>query len=284
MAASTDFEPKSATVDGTEITFYDSGDEHGRPGDTVVLVHGTGGTARSHFGFLYPVLATKQRTIAVDWAQTSEGAGDLTVEALAGQVAGVIERAAPGGKVVLLGYSLGAVVAAQLAAARPDLVGRLVLVAGWQKTDIQQILRNDTWWALRKADTTGLQRFTGFCVYSGAFLTGQPKEQLEEALGRISFGSFGDQQMDLNRRVDITELTPTIEQPTLIVSGTADIMVPAHHQRALFGSIPNSRLADVDSGHGIVHERPAELSHHVQRFIDDPERHPAGTIIPRPGS
>lgn len=276
--------PKHAELASLEMTYYDSQDDKNRD-DVLVLVHGTAGSTASHFGFLFPVLAAKQRVISIDWSNPSEesGSSPLQLEHLANQVIELIERTVPGRKVALLGYSLGAVVTAVVAAQRPDLVDRLILVSGWIKTDQQQLLRNDIWRTLRDLDDdTVLRQYSTFCAFGGPFLADKTRDELAPGMNAMKFDHFGDRQMDLNRRIDITESAHTIECPTLVVGCTHDQMVPVRHQQALFGAIQDSRYVEIPTGHAVVFERPSELSHHIQQFMDLPDQYPAGTIIPTP--
>lgn len=70
--------------------------------------------------------------------------GPLTVDDLAAQVIDSAE-AAGAGPIHLVGQSLGAVVAATVAARRPDLVAALVLVSGWNVTDPRGHAMFDLW-------------------------------------------------------------------------------------------------------------------------------------------
>lgn len=276
--------PRHAELAGLEMTYYDSQDDKNRD-DMLVLVHGTAGSTASHFGFLFPVLAAKQRVISIDWSNPSgeSDSSPLQLEQLANQVIELIEYTVPGRKVALLGYSLGAVVTAVVAAQRPDLIDRLMLVSGWIKTDQQQLLRNDIWRTLRDLDDdTALRQYSTFCAFGGPFLAEQTEDDLAPGMNAMKFDHFGDLQMDLNRRIDITELAHTIEPPTLVVGCTHDQMVPVRHQQALFGAIQDSRYVEIPTGHAVVFERPSELSHHIQQFMDLPDQYPAGTIIPTP--
>ncbi|MCS5478851.1 alpha/beta hydrolase [Corynebacterium sp. YIM 101645] len=275
--------PRTIGVNGTEITYYDSMDTRNHPDDVMVLVHGTAGSTASHFSFLYPVLAARQRVIAIDWAPVPESDQPLELDDLVNQVSTTLEALIPGRRVVLVGYSLGAVVSAALAARRPDLVDRLILVAGWITTDLQQLLRNDVWHALRAAgDEDALRRYSTFCAFGGPFLSQRTLTDMRPGMDAMVFDTFGDQQMDLNRRIDISAEVEQISASTLIVSCTHDQMVPTRHQLALFGAIEDSRFVEIHTGHAVVFERPSELSHHIQQFMDQPERYDAGTVIPTP--
>jgi pimeloyl-ACP methyl ester carboxylesterase len=266
-------------VDGAEVRYYVSGD----PAPTrppLVLVHGTGGSTDIDFGFLFPMMARRQPVVSLDMTQPPD-VRDLTIDHLERQVAAVVDRVLPAGPGAVLGYSLGSVVAASYAAHRSDRVTRLVLVAGWAKTDHQQALRNDLYQKLRAIGDPELMK-----VYSRLFAFGvpflakrSPAEMDAVAVARRPT-QFSAMQMDLNRTVDITGLLDSISAKTLVIGGTYDLMVPRHHSLALFGAIADARYTEISSGHSVLVERPAELLSMVDSFLAEPCRFPAGAVIP----
>jgi pimeloyl-ACP methyl ester carboxylesterase len=264
-------------VDGLTVRWYDSVRE---PADTtpVVLVHGTGGSTRHHFSFLFPMLAAEQRVVALDLA-TPDGDPADGPEEFSRQVLAVMEEVLPGRSVTLVGYSLGSVVAAVTAAKAQESVAALVLCAGWIKTDTQQRLRNDVWQALRETPDT-LARYQMFCAFSASGLAMFPPAAVEQMLPMFYPDDATARQMMINRDVDLTDIAPTITSATLVVSGTDDIMTPARQGKRLFGAIPDARYTEVTSGHAMVTERGAELVHLINTFSADPHRHPAGTVLP----
>lgn len=265
-------------VDGVPVSFFTAGraDDRRAP---IVMIHGTTGSTQGHFGFLFPMLAVKQRVISMDLAEPA-GGGELTLEQFERQVLAVTSVAAPGQKVTLMGYSLGAVIAAFLAARNPDVVRNLVLLAGWMKTDSQQLLRNSVWRALREANLPELRDYTTFCAFGGPFLASKQLEDLAPGMAMMQFSPFFDAQMDLNRRIDISDLVPRIRARTLVIGCTHDQMVPRHHSKALFGAIDDARYTEVVSGHAVVFERAAEVLRLIDGFSADPGRWPSGAIIP----
>lgn len=259
---------------GADVTYYDSSDPSD-PRTPVVLLHGTGGSAESHFWALFPMLAERHRVIALDFAEPATPG----VDALADQVEAVLAELSPGRGVTLLGYSLGAVVAAFIAGRQPALVERLVLVAGWMRTDQQQRLRHDVWGTLHAARSPATAQLAVFTAYSAAYLRARTPAELAELLRRAASGPDRTTAMRINRDVDITEQVVAVQAPTLVVGCREDQMVPVHHSRLLFGGIRDARYAELDSGHAVVHERPAELFGVVSQFIQEPGRSPAGSVL-----
>lgn len=264
-------------VDGATVRYYDSVETHGSR-NPIVLVHGTTGSTAVHFGFLYPMLATRQRVISLDLGMPD---GELTIDSFRRQVEAVIDAALPGQKVTLLGYSLGAVIAATVAASRPEVIENLILVAGWGKTDTNQILRNNVWNSLyASGDKDALAQFTVFCAFGNPFVGQRTLDDLAPAIKAVNVTEFGVAQMQVNRDIDILDRLDKITAQTLVIGCTYDQMVPNRHSRDLFGAIENARYTEIPSGHAVVFERAAELHKHVDNFAGDPHKYPVGTHIP----
>jgi pimeloyl-ACP methyl ester carboxylesterase len=156
----------------------------------------------------------------------------------------------------------------------------LVLVAGWMKTDGHQRLRNGIWRELRNARSESIRNYMMFCAFSSDFIAARTPRELIGMAGKISLDEFVDQQMDLNSRIDITEQVSKIQASTLVVGCTYDQMVPKTHSQQLFGAIDDARYTQIDSGHAVVFERPAELLRLIDTFLRQPSAYSAGSIIP----
>lgn len=270
---------KQVSVDGLSVTYHEAGQANTNV-PPVVLVHGSMGSTERHFGFVFPMLAQRHRVISVDLTNPVKPTEPLELEHIEAQVLAVMSDACPNQAVTLLGYSLGAVAAAFLAARHPQRIANLVLLAGWAKTDTFMTLFNRAWHGLRAAGSPELSSFMGFAAYGAPFVASKSLEDLAKMRGGNPPTDFADAQMELNARIDITDIVPQITAPTLIINCLYDQMVPRHHGHALFGMIENARLAEVPSGHAIFLERPAELVRLVDRFAADPNEYSAGTCIP----
>lgn len=257
-----------------QIAFHDTG----APSDgrtPIVLVHGTGGSTETHFRTVFPMLAARHRVIGLDL--TVSPGTDL--DALVAQVVAVIEARAAKQPVHLVGYSLGAVVTAALAGRRQDLVETLTLIAGWITTDKQQRVRNSVWQALFEQGGRPLQEFETFAAYSAQFLRSRADQDLENLIAGRTSRAGVDIEMAINRSVDITSDVERITAPTLVIGATADQMVPIVHSYMLFGGIEDARLAEVDAGHAVTSERPAQVFMLIDDFVKEPAAVPAGNTI-----
>jgi pimeloyl-ACP methyl ester carboxylesterase len=243
--------------------------------DTIVLIHGTGGSSKTHFRTLFPMLAARYRVLSVD-LQTPDG--ELTLGSLSEQVGGVIDDRVPGRRVHVVGYSLGALVAADMTASRAEGVASLTLVAGWIKADNQQRLRNRIWTRLFESDQDLLREFVTWTAYGHPFLAGRTEADIQTLIETRTFPQGIAAQMRLNATADLSGSLGAIGAPSLVIAGAHDQMVPARQTKLLFGGLPNARYAVIDSGHAIPHERPAQLFQLINEFVSDPAATPAGEI------
>ncbi len=265
-------------VDGTTVTYFTAGKQDSKL-PPVVLIHGTAGSTENHFSFVFPTLARDQRVVSLDLTDIV-GKPEITVADLERQVAGVVNHLVPAGPISVLGYSLGSVVAAAYAAHNPDRVQNLVLVAGWIKTDTQQLVRQDVQAALR-GDMAAYKKLSLVLAFGVPFVAKRTLDDLLTIAPPPAGGmEFIGKLSDLNRIVDITDDMGKIKATTLIIGCTYDMMVPRHHSLALFGAIEDSRYTELSSGHAIVWERPSELALAVREFLANPNAYPAGSIIP----
>jgi 3-oxoadipate enol-lactonase len=241
------------------------------PGPGLVLLHGTGGDGRTHWD---PVVAelrpgrTVVRPTFAGSAGTSDGWGVLTVDLLAAQA---LAAADDSGLTTfdLVGYSLGAAVAARVAARSPQRVNRLVLVAGFACSDDPRMrLEFGLWRDLIATDHEAAARLFMLTGFSAAYLSALGDEQIEAG---VKAGVVGDdwagmaRQVALDAAIDVRADLAMVTAPTLSIGCTQDAMVGSAHARAIVGMVPGAAYAEIDAGHLVVFEAPAELA----RLIDD---------------
>lgn len=239
-------------------------------GPGLVLVHGTASSAETNFGHLVDRFAEGRTVVLPDYSgsgETTDGGGDLTVEGLADQITAVA-RAAVDGPVDLVGFSLGAVTAAAAAARSPELVRRLVLLAGWPDgEDARHRLIIGVWREVLRQDPELFGRLVVRDAFSAPFLSTLGDDGIAVAAAAVARDSGTARQVDLDLRADITGLLPEIKAPTLVIGLTRDHIVPVERARLLHEAVPGSRYAELDTGHLAQFERPDEFVELVLDFL-----------------
>lgn len=250
---------------GTEVHYAISGS-----GPGLVLVHGTSLDATTNYGHLVEQFAGDRTVITPDYAGsggTTAPPGDLTLELLVEQVIAAA-RDGVAGPVDLAGFSLGAVVAASIAARQPELVRRLVLIAGWTHSEDPRLrLGLQTWADAMDVAPELASAVAPLIAFSPAFLSGLGTDGLAEL--RSAKPARGTRrQLDLDLRIDIRGELPHITAPTLVVGCAQDHLIPVEHSRALHESITGSEYVEIDSGHVVVFEKPVELVAIIRDFLE----------------
>jgi pimeloyl-ACP methyl ester carboxylesterase len=119
-------------VNGIELHYAERGE-----GPALLLLHGGMLDSILCFGDIIPSLALRHRVVTVDLqghGRTPDNERPITLPNLAADVAGLIEHLG-GGPIDVAGYSLGGLVAIELAVSRPELVDRLALLSAHVRAD-----------------------------------------------------------------------------------------------------------------------------------------------------
>jgi pimeloyl-ACP methyl ester carboxylesterase len=245
-------------------------DGHG-PG--LVLVHGMGGDGEKVFGNVVDHFTDSHTVVRPNFSgsgETRDGGGDLDVDLIADQVAAATLDAVAG-PVDMLGFSLGAVAAAAVAATRPDLVRRLVLVGGWaHSTGPRDRFYFETCRALLDADRALFKRFSTLTGFSAAAVDRFGHDGLAQSLADEWPPPGIGRQIDLGLRVDIRDLLPAITVPTLVIGFAEDAMIPVDGSRQLHAGISGSRLVEVPGeGHMDWFADPTGLVELTREFLAD---------------
>ena len=259
-----------------QLTFHEVGQRSAFP--TIILIHGTGGNTDKHFSYIFPMLGIHQRVLSID-LHTPDKA-DLAVTDFSQQVEALIQHAvAEDETITVVGYSLGAVIAAQVAASLKQRVARLILLAGWAKTSSVQQLRTSIWQQLFNEQSAALPHFVNYCLYSDDYLCARSEQQVLDLARFVKPSQDAAKQRELNYRIDITSILPDICAETLIVACHEDRMIPLAQAKLLFASIQDSRYIEIASGHALYIEAPAEVLQLVNQFSQHPQQYPANQKI-----
>jgi pimeloyl-ACP methyl ester carboxylesterase len=229
-------------------------------GEPAVLLHPGGADSRA-WGPNLDALAARFTVFTPDrrgQGRTADVAGPVSYDLMAQDTAAFCEQVA-GGPAVLVGCSDGAVVALLTALLRPDLVRRLVLVAG--------VFHRDGWaTGPAEPDAAAVEFFTR--LYAEVSPDGAGHYPVMAAkLDRMHAAEPALAQADL----------AGIRSRTLIMAGDDD-EVALEHAVAMYRGIPDAELAIVPgTSHGLLVEKP-DLCNAM--MIDFLTTDPVPTIAP----
>jgi len=176
----------------------------------------------------------------------------------------------------LVGYSLGAAVAASIAAKHPEMVRSLVLVSGFSYGgDPRMRLQFDLWLHLARTDKIALTKLLLVSGLSREFLSGFDENTINGIIqGFVATSDWPliEQNIRVDLAVDVREQAKKIKAPTLSITGKYDQIVPLFYTQELADLIPSAKRAEIPSGHLSFLEKPADLGSAMMTFLL--EKHP----------
>ena len=271
------FEEKLAEAKGCRLHYLIGGPSDGTP---VVLVHGLGGAALN-WAELAPLLAERYRVLVPDLpghGLSTPLAAVPNLAVFADRVALVAEREGmlPA---MLVGHSLGGVVALRLALRRPDDVTGLVLAstAGISSTTRRaryglQILRLIgprrlvAPWSHRVADSTRLR----YLVF-GRWGASDPLILSREAVdGFLAGTKLTSDSASAARAVvldDVRQELGELTCPVLVLWGARDNQLPLADGFELARRLRAELRVIADCGHLLIGERPELCADAIRSFV-----------------
>ncbi|MBJ2151333.1 alpha/beta fold hydrolase [Paracoccus sp. IB05] len=239
----------------------------------LLIVHGLFGSARN-WGAIARRLADRRDVVAVDMRNHGESprAGIQDYPSMAGDLAEVIESL--GGKVDLLGHSMGGKAAMQLALTKAALIRRLIVA------DIAPVAythdQSPHIHAMRGLDLTGLTS------------RGEADRRLQALVDDPALRAFFLQSLDLKAaggpvwrlNLDVLERDMAkiigwpgteghFDGPTLFLTGAESHYVRPEHRETIRALFPHARFAKLPgAGHWLHAEKPREFEETVRVFLN----------------
>jgi pimeloyl-ACP methyl ester carboxylesterase len=265
-------------IDGTPVNYVDIGEGELEP---IVFVHGLGGQWQNFLENI-PRAAQERRVIALDlpgFGSTPAPRDKITIPEYGRCVDALCEKLSLG-RVDMVGNSMGGYVAAEVAIQFPERIDQLILVsaAGISSADV----------ARRPIQTAG-RIATAVVSYNAMRLreiAARPKSR-HMALALVArypsllradlayegfFKGAGKRVFDDALRAcleyDFRDRLPEIRQPTLIVWGEKDSIIPVKDAAEFERLIPDSRKVVMkDTGHIPMAERPQTFNDLMMEFL-----------------
>lgn len=271
-------------ANGERISYHEAGDGP----DVLVLLHGSGPgvSAWSNFGANLPVLSQQFRTVMPDLP--GFGQSDLpTLDDVYSRIAAhrIIELASGLGlaRVHLLGNSMGGNIAAEIALAAPELVGRMVLM-GPGGLAVNLFLPSESEGARRLfefLDAPSREAMVAWLrtmVHDHQMIT---DEMVDERMANAAapgaieaakaiFATFFEPRTP-QHHVPLWQRAAQITTPTLITWGRDDLMLPYESAHFAFRQLPDAELhAFARCGHWAQVERKDDFERLVLDFLTRP--------------
>ncbi|MFN8215529.1 MAG: alpha/beta hydrolase [Solirubrobacterales bacterium] len=249
---------------GATVAFTVAGE-----GPGLVLVHGTGGDAATTWSTVGPALAESWTLVMPDLpgsGATADPGDPLDLAALAEQV-DAAAGAAGLRSYSVVGFSLGAAVAATLAAAEPERVESLIMLAGPIEGSSARVhVQFDLWRDLHALDPDLFARLWMLTGFSSGFVAELPLQGLD-TLATFPVAPGLARQCELNKSVELEPVLGAIRSPALFLGASEDWIAPPALVREAAERVPGATYEELECGHFAVLERPDEVVARIEAFL-----------------
>ena len=239
-------------LDGPVINF----ENHGT-GEPLIMIAGLGGDLQS-WRSMVPGLAKDFRVIVFDnrgCGQSIAPPGEFTVADMADDVARLLRHLGIA-KAHVLGSSMGGNIAQEFVLRHPEMANTLVLLSSYARRPDRSGVAID---AMIKAVQEGSSLETlntmmqCWClpehIFDSKNISRMPRQKVLTETEKAYFEGFVRQKIALDG-FDSRARLKDIKVPTLVMHGTADIMVAAHHGEEMAKGITGSKFILVEGvGH-----------------------------------
>jgi pimeloyl-ACP methyl ester carboxylesterase len=244
-------------------------------GYPLVMIMGYGSTMRLWEPTLIHSLSTYYKLIVFDnrgMGDTETGQRPFSIEQFADDTAELMD-ALDIRQAHVLGWSMGALIAEEVALRHPGKVNKLILYAAHCNADVfpptPEVIRKLT-------DMTGSPKEQGIRFISTLFppdwlrsSQDRIKEIFYRPLGSTPPETMKKQSMAIGQWKGCCDRLGDIKNPALVITGADDLLVPPQNAHYIAGKIPNARLLSYENGgHGLMFQYPEKFSEKVIDFLN----------------
>jgi pimeloyl-ACP methyl ester carboxylesterase len=274
-------------VDGQPVNTIELGTEEPKQGQPIVFVHGLSGSWPNWLEQI-PVLATRHRVLALDlpgFGHSPMPAGEISIPGY-GRLLDKLLQERDIDAAAVVGNSMGGFIGAELAAAFPQRVERLVLVSAAGISTygdprvarsaptlrrLERIIAAGAAWTASKSDTVARRARLRNATLN---LVVRHPSRLSAALAAEQLRGAGTAgflpALQAILEYDLRERLANIACPTLIVWGENDRLISVRDADIFADLIPNSRkVIFADTGHMAMLERPSAFNSLLEEFLSE---------------
>jgi len=222
-------------------------------------------------------LAKNREVILFNNAGISSSSGEVptTIQEMGANAIAFIKALALS-KVDVLGFSIGGMVAQEIAAMAPDLVRRLLLVgtgprgADMSTSKTAEIFAGtydppERLWLAVHFSPSPSSRAAGLAFLKRKHLRKDRDPEVREAAGAAQREAINKYYTPAERILDYLR---HIHQPTLVVQGSNDLIVPTVNSYILQQNLPNAQLILYpDASHGSFYQYPELFVSQADQFL-----------------
>jgi len=245
-------------------------------GEPLVMIRGLGSNV-DHWYEQVPVLSKKYQLLVFDnrgIARSSDPGGPFSTRDMAADTADLMETT--GIKSAhMLGYSMGGMVAQEMALNYPEKVNGLILAA----TDCGITLRikarpevSGLFSDMVSLGTPEAKLAAAACLY--AKQTFESKTEVIQRYNEVSMRFPASQEIMARQWAAVTQhdacsRLQNISSPTLTLTGSEDVLIPPENAKIMAERIPDARMSAIDDGgHLFLIEQPQQFNEAVMDFLD----------------
>jgi len=228
---------------------------------TIIAIHGSGMNA-AVFGGIAPLLADHAFHAITLPGHDDRGEPLHSIEAMADWVKERIDTSE--GRVILLGHSMGALVALQAANA-PGVEG--VVLMGCAAT---MPVNGDLLKTAQENPAEAIRLILKWSLYSAGAQVETIRPVLEKLMAEVNPAAVGNDLAACNGFAGGNALAAHLHKPALILSATHDKMTKAAEGEGLARLMPMAKYRVIgDAGHMMMVEQAVETANEIKDFLQN---------------
>jgi len=245
-------------------------------GEPLILIMGFGGSMNNWDTTLIRALSSRNTTIIFDnrgVGLTTTGTKEFSMDQFANDTVCLLD-ALNIKKTNVLGFSMGGMIAQELALTYPDKVNKLILYASYCGGNDSIYPSSPEFFDTFSANsgvTSNVLLRSASLMFPKKWCAENPDYHhlFDNPSSIISRDTIINQGKAIFYWRGTGDRLNQIAKPTLIITGTEDILVPSINSSIIAERISNSQLIQIKgSGHGLMYQVPEKFCNIVSQFLE----------------